>query len=294
MKSRLTLWMTMTAFGLVGCPRPPGSAETAPSVSVQVNERPQVEAHWVRFEEAERSYTESTNEALSDLHGRVDRLDADSFGQARYLAESEAEELGFVVDIEHCGKSTSRTHWKVIELPSEEQTLKTGAVIRRLRRLRMKWKQTTYRDESILLIEYEIHDGESTRHPSGLVTDRWFDAYGTLKHEADLIIEFLNRLDGEIAETSAQFESLDARLEILRHKPPRFPRAARKHRITQRVTVQLLIDRDGAVTETKWLRGDPVFQKNTLRALRKWRWKPARRNGEPIPVRYRVHVCFKS
>lgn len=54
-------------------------------------------------------------------------------------------------------------------------------------------------------------------------------------------------------------------------------------------TYELRIDETGAVTDVRVLRaGHPGTDMVMLKAIRRWRFEPAKRDGTPIPVRWQV------
>lgn len=50
------------------------------------------------------------------------------------------------------------------------------------------------------------------------------------------------------------------------------------------MALEVLIDRDGKVIETKALRGEPLFLKAATEAVRKWRYRPVTIRGKPVQV----------
>ncbi|RMF74042.1 MAG: TonB family protein, partial [Acidobacteria bacterium] len=76
---------------------------------------------------------------------------------------------------------------------------------------------------------------------------------------------------------------------------PVYPERARRFRHRCRVTVELLIDTSGAVREAKVLeetiRGFG-FGREAVRAVRQWRYTPARVDGRPVEYREKVVINF--
>jgi protein TonB len=76
-------------------------------------------------------------------------------------------------------------------------------------------------------------------------------------------------------------------------EPPRYTELARKVRAEGTVIVEATIDREGRVIEARALRGLPYgLTESALAAVAGWRFTPARFNGQPIAVRYRLTVVF--
>lgn len=76
---------------------------------------------------------------------------------------------------------------------------------------------------------------------------------------------------------------------------PRFPSGARYFRITGALVVQVMISEEGRPTEPKVLVPLPAATLTwaALEALRRWRFEPARVDGEPVAVYYNLTVNYK-
>jgi len=75
---------------------------------------------------------------------------------------------------------------------------------------------------------------------------------------------------------------------------PRVPRAARGQRVQGLVVMRAIIDTKGHVLCPRVVRGLPYgLTEAALDAVRKWRFKPARRAGQPVAVYYDLTVGFK-
>lgn len=83
--------------------------------------------------------------------------------------------------------------------------------------------------------------------------------------------------------------SLRARAE------PVYPYRARQREIEGRVELEFVVSGDGHVREARVVNAQPegVFEDAALRAVRRWRFAPGRRNGEAVPVRVRVNLRFE-
>jgi periplasmic protein TonB len=73
---------------------------------------------------------------------------------------------------------------------------------------------------------------------------------------------------------------------------PQYPDIARHGHITGEVKVRATIAVDGTVKDWEVLSGNPIFVKNTIAAIRQWRYKPTRLNGEPVEVETIITVNF--
>lgn len=65
--------------------------------------------------------------------------------------------------------------------------------------------------------------------------------------------------------------------------------------VTGDVIVEVTIDSTGIVTETKLLKGLGFgIEEKVIAAVQRWRFRPATRDGEPIPSKQDVHFHFPS
>lgn len=75
---------------------------------------------------------------------------------------------------------------------------------------------------------------------------------------------------------------------------PQYTEIARKARIQGVVIVQAIIDKQGAVTNVKVLKGLPMgLSEQAVEAIKKWKFKPATLNGKPVDVYYNLTVNFR-
>jgi protein TonB len=75
--------------------------------------------------------------------------------------------------------------------------------------------------------------------------------------------------------------------------PPTYPELARQTRVEDVVILETVIDESGNVTSARVLRGHPLLNQAALDAVQRWKFTPARLNGEVIPVVMTVTVQFK-
>lgn len=70
--------------------------------------------------------------------------------------------------------------------------------------------------------------------------------------------------------------------------------AARKARINGKCLISLIVDRQGMPQDISVLKTlDPGLDQNAMSAVGRYRFKPAMRNGEPVPVKIVVEVNFQ-
>jgi TonB family protein len=78
-------------------------------------------------------------------------------------------------------------------------------------------------------------------------------------------------------------------------KKPTYPLAKNIACVQGTVVVRVVIDREGLPNRPRILKSDdPVLALATLDSIRDWRFKPARRGGEPVTVYYNMTVNYRS
>jgi len=76
---------------------------------------------------------------------------------------------------------------------------------------------------------------------------------------------------------------------------PEYPELARQARLEGTVILQVVIQKDGSVSEPQILRVDKPnlgFETAAQEAVLRWRYEPATQNGRPVAVYLTVHVQF--
>lgn len=83
---------------------------------------------------------------------------------------------------------------------------------------------------------------------------------------------------------------------ILTHDvDPEYPEAAKKAKLSGFVLVALVVDSNGQPQNVRVERGmGNEFDQKAIEAVQQYRFKPATRNGEPVPVNLKVEVNFRS
>jgi TonB family protein len=85
-----------------------------------------------------------------------------------------------------------------------------------------------------------------------------------------------------------------AQLDLTHYVVPEFPLAARQRAMGGWVDVQFTVETDGSVGDVVVVGAEPagVFEQPATDAVRKWRYRPILRDGQPINQRARVRVRF--
>jgi len=90
---------------------------------------------------------------------------------------------------------------------------------------------------------------------------------------------------------------LEKRPEIMASVAPAYPADMRKAKIEGSVTLIFILSTDGRVEDPRVERSSrPEFEKPALDALRKWKFRPGMKDGEPVrtymklPMRFRINT----
>lgn len=74
---------------------------------------------------------------------------------------------------------------------------------------------------------------------------------------------------------------------------PEFPLEMRRHGVTGVVTLDCLVDTQGQVQDPKVVKAsDDDLIAPALAAIRKWKFEPGRRDGQPVPTRATIPIRF--
>ena len=74
---------------------------------------------------------------------------------------------------------------------------------------------------------------------------------------------------------------------------PVYPDTAKASGQKGSVVLQVLIGRDGAVQDAKFLQGSLVFAKSAIDAVKQWHFKPYSMNGRAVLVQSTITLNFK-
>ncbi len=81
----------------------------------------------------------------------------------------------------------------------------------------------------------------------------------------------------------------------VRTVPPVFPEDMRRDGVSGVVTVSILIDEKGNVTEPKVVKTThEAFSQPAIEALSKWKFKPAKQAGEAVAMRVNIPIQFTN
>jgi protein TonB len=74
---------------------------------------------------------------------------------------------------------------------------------------------------------------------------------------------------------------------------PLYPSAARAQSLEGIVALDALVDAAGNVAEVKAISGPMLLRQAAIDALRKWKYQPARLNGQPTSAHMQVNIAFR-
>lgn len=80
---------------------------------------------------------------------------------------------------------------------------------------------------------------------------------------------------------------------LLHRVEPRYPALARQIRLEGTVRLHAVIGIDGVVRELEVENGHPLLVQAALEAVRQWRYRPTRLNGQPVEVETTITVIFE-
>jgi TonB family protein len=81
---------------------------------------------------------------------------------------------------------------------------------------------------------------------------------------------------------------------VLEQTKPIYPQDAFEKSVEGVVDLMVLIGEDGAVQRMAVVRSVPLLDAAAVNCVRNWRFKPASRDGRPIPVVARVPITFRT
>lgn len=105
------------------------------------------------------------------------------------------------------------------------------------------------------------------------------------------------QLPVQAARTGYRFnlDEVDRHPESIATMQPPYPYQARQMAVEGYVTVRFLVSRTGSVNELTILKAVPegIFEQTVKNTVRRWRFKPAQKNGRPVETWVRQSIEFK-
>ena len=135
--------------------------------------------------------------------------------------------------------------------------------------------------------------------PAGSETEgghRTLEILGDLEALREALRRFRQAAD-QLAPSAIAPSAIDAEVHKptkLEARPPQYTERARQARVQGTIVVQAIIDAEGQVDQVQVLRGQPLgLSGAAVEAISAWRFKPATRDGRPVPVYYNLTVNFR-
>jgi len=75
--------------------------------------------------------------------------------------------------------------------------------------------------------------------------------------------------------------------------PPAYPVLAKNQHVSGNVLIDALIDANGRVTTMKVVSGPTLLQQAAMDALKQWKYRPAKLDGNPVPMHLTVTIQFR-
>jgi TonB family protein len=79
---------------------------------------------------------------------------------------------------------------------------------------------------------------------------------------------------------------------LVKRVPPLYPTLALQMRVAGTVELQANISKDGSTANVQVLKGDPLLRQAAVNAVRQWKYKPYRLDGQPVDIVTQVTVNF--
>ena len=79
---------------------------------------------------------------------------------------------------------------------------------------------------------------------------------------------------------------------LVKQAQPVYPHMAQIAGVQGDVVLQAMIDREGNIVQLQAVSGHPMLVPAALDAVRQWRYRPYRLNGEPVEVETQITVRF--
>ena len=88
---------------------------------------------------------------------------------------------------------------------------------------------------------------------------------------------------------------LDQRPRPVYQPSPRYPPELQRKGVQGSVTVAFIVDSDGRVTRAKVQKSShPGFNRAALKAVKRWKFEPGKREGKAVQFRMRVPITFSA
>ena len=83
-------------------------------------------------------------------------------------------------------------------------------------------------------------------------------------------------------------------MHLIAYARPAYPPEALARRVEGKVTLDIIIGKDGAVQNLSVRDGDPVLAESAMKTVRHWAYRPTLVNGIPVEVQTEVELSFRA
>jgi len=88
--------------------------------------------------------------------------------------------------------------------------------------------------------------------------------------------------------------AFDVKPVPIKTPPPDYPSDLKREGVSGVVAVKVLIDETGSITECAVVKStDARFDDAALKAVKKWKFKPAQKDGAPVAIKIIVPIQFQ-
>ncbi len=103
-----------------------------------------------------------------------------------------------------------------------------------------------------------------------------------------------DELTQQVASMVFEIGELDEPPRPVSRMPPLYPPRAKVRRIEGFAVVEFLVNREGEVSDVKVTQSQPagIFSEAAMKAVRRWKFQPGKKNGEAVVTRVRQRLNF--
>lgn len=96
-------------------------------------------------------------------------------------------------------------------------------------------------------------------------------------------------------QTKFSLSEVDTHPRVMHKVPPSYPFRAKRRGVEGKVEVRFLVDKKGRVSQVSLIQAEPegVFEESALKAVRKWRFEPGKKDGQPVATWVQVPIRFE-
>ncbi|WP_404424158.1 energy transducer TonB [Nibricoccus sp. IMCC34717] len=110
-----------------------------------------------------------------------------------------------------------------------------------------------------------------------------------------LIVACLLAISGSLRADDTIYTQVDEKPVPLKTPPPRYPESLKRDGTSGIVAVSIVIDEEGNVIKATVAKStNPEFDKPAMDAVEKWKFKPAKKEGNAVKVKVTVPLRFSA